>query len=63
LGNQVSNNLNAGIGLESPTTSDHFSGNVAFGNAVFDISDSNAGCGSDTYKSDVFGTANQACIK
>lgn len=63
LGNQANNNLNAGIGLESPTTSNHFSGNVAFGNSVFDISDSNPGCGSDTYKSDVFGTANQACIK
>jgi parallel beta-helix repeat protein len=63
LGNQTNNNSSVGIGLESPTVSDHFSGNVAFGNAVFDISDSNPSCGSNTYKSDVFGTANQACIK
>ncbi len=63
VGNQANNNVNAGIGLESPTVSDHFSGNVAFGNGLFDISDSNLNCGSNTYKSDVFGTANQACIK
>jgi len=63
LGNQTNHNSNFGIGLETPTVSDHFTGNVAFGNAVFDIDDSNPSCGSNTYKSDVFGIANQACIK
>ncbi len=62
VGNQTNNNGQFGIGLENPTVSDSLSGNFAFGNAVFDIDDVNPGCGSNHYKSDVFGTKNQPCI-
>ena len=42
---------------------DHLVGNVALGNHFLDINDENSNCGSDTYVSDVFGTADESCVK
>jgi parallel beta-helix repeat protein len=65
-GNQTNSNGDNGIAVAATKT--HFSGNVSFGNGsnggpLFDMVDQNANCVTDTYSSDVFGTANQSCVK
>jgi parallel beta-helix repeat protein len=62
-GNQANSNSNAGINIGSGGSMEHFSGNLALGNRVLDISDSNSNCATDTYSSDVFRTSNQPCVK
>ena len=62
-GNTTNSNVNMGIDVLDPGTAIFFKGNTALSNAVFDISDWNVGCATDTYRSDVFGTANQTCVK
>lgn len=62
-GNQASNNHIYGVFLGSSSSGNHLIGNVAFHNSVLDINETNSHCGSDTFLSDVFGKASQACVK
>lgn len=62
-GNRTSNNTFYGIFLGPAADDDHLIGNVALGNHFLDINDENSNCGSDTYVSDVFGTADESCVK
>ena len=61
--NETSNNRFYGIFLGSSTSGNHLIGNVALHNHFVDINESNPDCGTDTFLSDVFGTASQSCVK
>jgi parallel beta-helix repeat protein len=58
----ASNNARTGIWLTSGATSNLITSNKAFGNGGFDLEDDNPACDANTWKSNQFGTANQACI-
>ena len=62
-GNITNSNSLVGIHVYSASSGSHFSGNVASSNGVLDISEAHTGCATDTYKSEVFATANLTCVK
>ena len=62
-GNQTSNNGFYGIFLGDNADGNHLLGNEAFGNHFLDINDENFNCGTNTYKRDVFGTADRPCVR
>lgn len=62
-GNQTSNNRIYGIFLGPTSSGNHLIGNVAFHNSFLDINEFNSHCGTDSFLSDVFGTASQSCVK
>ena len=62
-GNITNSNSQVGIHEYSASSGSHFTGNVASSNGVLDISEAHTGCATDTYKSEVFGTANLTCVK
>lgn len=63
MNNQVSGNAGSGIALNLGSANNVVKHNTATGNALFDLSDANPGCGSNTWQSNTFGTRSQACIQ
>jgi parallel beta-helix repeat protein len=62
-GNHTSNNHFYSIFLGPTASGNHLMGNVAFANSLLDINEFNSHCGTDSFQSDVFGTASQSCVK
>jgi len=62
-GNHTSNNHFYGIFLGPTASGNHLIGNVAFANRFLDINEFSSHCGTDSFQSDVFGTASQSCVK
>jgi parallel beta-helix repeat protein len=52
-----------GIAIDRGNTHIHLTENNVSGSGKFDLFDSNLGCGTDTWASDIFTTHNQACVK
>ena len=61
--NQTRNNRFYGIALYPGANGNHVLNNVSFGSGFDDILDDNSNCGTDTYANNVFGKANESCIK
>ena len=61
-GNEATNNGRDGIALNTSAIANKIHGNTAVGNGSFDLRDSNAGCDSNDWAGNRFGTANQPCI-
>ncbi len=60
--NTASQNAFYGVLLFVGATGNSFQSNTALQNGIFDLFDPNAGCDSNIWKSNVFGTANASCI-
>jgi len=61
--NDASANTGAGIALDSGVVSSKIQKNTTFGNIGNDLVDENAACANNTWKKNVFVTANDVCIK
>jgi parallel beta-helix repeat protein len=63
MNNQVNGNAGSGIALSLGSLDNVVKHNTATGNSIFDLSDANSACGSNTWQTNTFGTKSQACIK
>jgi len=60
LGNQFYSNS---VGIDNESTGNHYQANLLFGNSEYDILEVPSNCKGDSFKIDVFSTANQSCVK
>lgn len=60
--NQASHNAVAGIGLAAGTSGNRVVGNTALANGQYDLVDGDPSCAGNAWSSDLFATANAACI-
>lgn len=63
-GNTTDNNgADNGLQITLGSTGNNVTGNTSFGNSPFDMVDNNPNCGTNKWKGNHFGTANQSCIQ
>ena len=57
------NNSNSGLTIQSGSTGNSVTGNYSFANLPFDMEDDNPACGTNKWRGNHFGKANQSCIR